>query len=413
MKKMFFPLLFAGLVSSCQNHTAKYLTVDVVNTLDANRYNETVEVPWSLVQERIGEVNPQELAVFNEIGQRLQVQALYKGQPQPQSVIFQVEVPAQGSATYEIMMEFDKQIAAEVGRLLGHYKKTAARLVPERMDDFAWENNRIAYRIYGPALMKVDGPSNGIDVWCKRTEDLVVDKWYAADLSGKASYHQDHGEGLDGYKVGRTLGCGALAPYVNGQLALGNNFVTSKIVDSGPIRTSFELTYAPLDVAGTPVVEVRRISLDANSQLNCISAMFINAGDMEVAAGIVLKNNKIPATVATADPAYKPLLAPDKGYVTYAEQADALSTDTTNNGVIHTAIIFPPSVMSNAKLEGNHLLATGSYKANEPFTYYSGAGWSKAITQEGALRFPTEALWQEYVAFEAQKLSNPLELKFK
>ncbi|MDR1343462.1 MAG: DUF4861 domain-containing protein [Prevotellaceae bacterium] len=409
MKKMFFPLLFAGLVSSCQNHAV--LTVDVVNALDANRSNETVEVPWGLVQERIGAVSPQEVAVFNELGQRLPVQALYKGQPQPQSVIFQVEAPAQGSATYQIMKEFDKQSEAATG--LSEYKKTAARLVPERMDDFAWENNRIAYRIYGPALMKVDGPSNGIDMWCKRTEDLIVDKWYAADLSGKASYHQDHGEGLDGYKVGRTLGCGALAPYVNGQLVLGNNFVTSKIVDSGPIRTSFELTYAPLDVAGTPVVEVRRISLDANSQLNCISEMFINAGDMEVAAGIVLKNNKIPATVATADPAYKPLLDPDKGYVTYAEQADALSTDTTNNGVIHTAIIFPPSVMSNAKLEGNHLLATGSYKANEPFTYYSGGGWSKAITEEGTLRFPTEALWQEYIAFEAQKLSNPLELKFK
>ncbi|MDR1415917.1 MAG: DUF4861 domain-containing protein [Prevotellaceae bacterium] len=403
MKKMFFSLLLAGLMSSCHSHAV--LTVDVVNPLDADRVNETVEIPWSVVQERVGVVDPQEVAVFNQRGQRLPSQTLYKGQPDPQAIIFQVEVPAQGSAAYQLKQG---KPATELSK-----PKTSARLVPERMDDFAWENNRVAFRIYGPALMKVDGPSNGIDVWCKRTEDLIVDKWYAADLSGKASYHQDHGEGVDCYKVGRTLGCGALAPYVNGQLTLGNNFVTSKILDSGLIRTSFELAYAPLDVAGTPVVEIRRISLDANSQLNCISEVFINAGDMEVAAGIVLKNNKNPTDVANADPAYKPLLAPDKGYVTYAEQADALQADTTDNGVVHTAIIFPLGGMSAAKLEGNHLLATGSYKANEPFTYYSGAGWSKATTEDGALRFPTEKLWQEYIAFEALKLSNPLELKIK
>ncbi|MDR2813561.1 MAG: DUF4861 domain-containing protein [Prevotellaceae bacterium] len=404
MKKVFFSLLtFSALMTSCQSRSA--LTVNVVNPLDADRADETVEVSWSLIQERIGGVEPQDVAVLNGRGERLLSQVLYRGQPQPQSLIFQVSVPAQGSAAYVVKRG---KTAAKLSDC-----KLSARLAPERMDDFAWENNRIAYRMYGPALMKVDGPSNGIDVWCKRTESLVVDKWYEADLSGKASYHQDHGEGLDGYKVGRTLGCGALAPYVNNQLTLGNNFVTSKILDSGLVRVSFELIYAPLDVAGTPVVEVRRISLDANSQLSCISEMFINAGDMEVAAGIVLKNNKAPATVATADPNYKPLLAPDKGYVTYAEQADALKSDTTNNGVIYTAIIFPFGVMNNAKLEGNHLLATGSYKANEPFTYYSGAGWSKAVTGEGVLRFPTEKLWQEYIASEALKLKNPLKLSFK
>ncbi|MDR3367197.1 MAG: DUF4861 domain-containing protein [Prevotellaceae bacterium] len=405
MKKMFLALLTStALTISCQSRSA--LTVNVVNPLDADRSDETVEVLWSVIRERIGAVEPQEVAVLNGQGERLLSQVLYKGQPEPQALIFQVAVPAQGSAAYAIKRDKPANLSAADF-------KVSARLVPERKDDFVWENNRVAYRMYGPALMAVDGPSNGIDVWCKRTENLVADKWYENDLSGKASYHRDHGEGLDCYKVGRTLGCGALAPYINNQVVLGNNFVLSKVLDAGPIRTSFELTYAPLDVAGASVVEVRRISLDANSQLNCINEMFINAGDMEVAAGIVLKNNKVPANVATADTAYKPLLAPDKGYVTYAEQADALKSDTVNNGVIYTAIIFPFGEMSDAKLEGNHVLAVGSYKANAPFTYYSGAGWSKATTGDGALRFPTEKAWQEYVASEALKLKNPLKLSFK
>ena len=389
-------------MSSCRSQPT--LTVNVANPLDVDRADETVEVSWSVIQERIGGVEPQELAVLNPQGEQAPLQVLYKGQPEPQAVIFQVDVAAKGSAAY--VLKRGKTVRQPSA------SKTAARLVPERMDDFAWENNRIAYRMYGAALMKVDGPSNGIDVWCKRTDSLVMDRWYAADLSRKASYHQDHGEGLDGYKVGRTLGCGAMAPYVNRQLALGNNFVVSKVLDVGAIRASFELAYAPLNVAGTTVVEVRRISLDANAQLNRISEMFVNAADMEVAAGIALKNSKAPATVATADPAYKPLIAPENGYVTYAEQSDALKSDTTNNGVIYTAIIFPDG-MSDAKLEGNHLLAVGRYAANQPFTYYSGAGWSKATTQEGLLRFPTEKSWQDYIDAEALKLRNPLTLTFR
>lgn len=56
------------------------------------------------------------------------------------------------------------------------------RAVPERYDDYAWENNKVAYRLYGPALEtspeKLITP--GIDVWVKCTEKLVIDEWYAA-----------------------------------------------------------------------------------------------------------------------------------------------------------------------------------------------------------------------------------------
>ena len=52
-----------------------------------------------------------------------------------------------------------------------------ARLVPERKDDLAWENDKVAFRVYGPALRS--GPEDsGIDVWCKRVARPVIDKWY-------------------------------------------------------------------------------------------------------------------------------------------------------------------------------------------------------------------------------------------
>jgi hypothetical protein len=326
---------------------------------------------------------------------------LYKGANEPQSLIFQANIPAQGSAVYVV-----KEGRAKHN--LNTPKKVFGRLVPERKDDFAWENNRIAFRMYGPALMATDGPSNGIDVWCKRTEELVIDRWYKQDLAGEASYHIDHGEGVDCYKVGRTLGCGALAPYINNKLILGNNFVRSNVLDNGPLRISFLLWYAPLDVAGNLVAEVRRISLDANAQLNRITEMFIGGKDMPVAMGIVLKDaNAVPANVKTANPDFRSLLNTAAGYVTYAEVADKMKDDPTDNGIIYTGIIVPLSAgLESAKVEDNHVLAVSSYKADEAFTYYAGAGWSKG-------GFATEQDWQSYIAAEARKLNNPIELRFK
>ena len=40
--------------------------------------------------------------------------------------------------------------------------KTFCRFVPERSDDFAWENDKIAFRAYGPAL-SASAENSGID----------------------------------------------------------------------------------------------------------------------------------------------------------------------------------------------------------------------------------------------------------
>ena len=150
--------------------------------------------------------------------------------------------------------------------------KVAGRLVPERKDDFNWENDRVAFRMYGPALQATGEISNGIDLWAKRTDRLVADKWYAEELSGKSTYHTDNGEGLDFYKVGPTLGAGAAAPYLNDQLWFSRNFTTYEILDKGPLRITFRLNYDAFNVDKLgEVSSTRIISLDAGSQLNKIT----------------------------------------------------------------------------------------------------------------------------------------------
>ena len=76
------------------------------------------------------------------------------------------------------------------------------RFVRERHDDFAWENDRVAFRIYGEALETFEKEpltSSAVDAWSKRTRRLVLNDWYLVD-----DYHRDHGEGGDFYPAGRT-----------------------------------------------------------------------------------------------------------------------------------------------------------------------------------------------------------------
>lgn len=40
---------------------------------------------------------------------------------------------------------------------------------PERVDDIAWENDRIAFRTYGPALQATGEKAYGCDIWVKRS----------------------------------------------------------------------------------------------------------------------------------------------------------------------------------------------------------------------------------------------------
>ena len=88
------------------------------------------------------------------------------------------------------------------------------RFVPEREDDFAWENDKVAFRIYGPNSGG-KGPVSGVDAWFKKVDYSIVDKWYAEQLQGK-SYHVDHGEGHDIYHVGPSRGVGGTAIWVDG-----------------------------------------------------------------------------------------------------------------------------------------------------------------------------------------------------
>lgn len=174
-------------------------------------------------------------------------------------------VPADGPA---LLQAAEKILTEDVT------PRAYARLVPERKDDFAWENDKVAFRVYGPALRS--GPEDsGIDVWCKRVPLPILDKWYAAEVKHGISYHKDHGEGLDDYKVGDTRGCGGLGLWIDGKLVTADTYLTAEIIWTKPEVAEFHTVYQyPVKVDDKPLFEYRVTRLHLGERLSEITSTF-------------------------------------------------------------------------------------------------------------------------------------------
>jgi hypothetical protein len=373
MKKTSFFLALALILCGCGNDSLK---ITVTNPLGVDRSGETVEIPVTFIQSQRGDLAPAEILVKDAKGNEVPSQIIYNGLSEPQSLIFQPEVKAGSDAVYYICKG-----------VRGQYDTMAyGRFVPERMDDYAWENDRIAFRIYGTALIAKDGPSNGIDVWIKRTDKMVIDRWYADYLAGRNTYHDDNGEGCDCYKVGRTLGAGAMAPYVNDSLWLGINFESYETLDNGPLRISFRLKYPPFLVNGVMVTETRTISLDAGSQLTKVTEEYSGlTEEFAVAAGIVKREEGSPLSPAPET------------------RAIAYRLDGGVGGITYIGTLLTTPVVSRQE-KNDHLIIVTKCTPGTPLSYYTGAGWSK-------WGFGTDQAWTDYLNTFAQKISSPLQWK--
>ncbi|WP_298649848.1 DUF4861 family protein [uncultured Proteiniphilum sp.] len=374
----FILLLLTAIFIGC-NPAKKELVIEVSNPSSIERINEMVEVAWETVQQKLPLSAGQTIIVTGDDGQQLPYQFVTNGTGKVEALIFPASPGAGQTALYRIAAGEPDDFESLV----------YGRLVPERKDDFAWENNRTAFRVYGPALKATGEISNGMDFWAKKTESLIIDKWYKDDLSGIASYHKDHGEGLDFYKVGRTLGLGMTAPVHNDTLCLGDNFVTAEILDNGPLRITFKLTYAPYKAGEHEITETRIISLDAYTLFNKVTNIFEGDTDkLTVATGIVMPE-KDPL-----ENAGRTTFGVNNGIIAYETPADDA------NGVIYTAALHPDG-FATIKVSNGHYLGLNSYQPGTSYTCYAGGGWSKA-------GFGSFEEWTQFVKEEKEKIDQPL-----
>ena len=375
MKKITFLMLVLLLfVTSC----GKKAEISVFNNSEVDRVGEVVELCLC----DLPEFDKDKIVIVDTAGKQVPFQVLYKGNEKPQSLAFQVSLEAGKSTKFFIQEGLPEQVKA----------KTFVRFVPERKDDIAWENDKIAFRMYGPALA-AENPSNGVDVWHKRTSELIVDKWYKNDLAGIMSYHEDHGEGLDCYKVAHTLGAGSVAPYLNDSLYIGNHFNRYKILDNGPLQSSFVLFYDNIQIGNQKLKSEMLITLKAGTNLNEVRIKYIgDTTGFQLAAGIYL-HDSIQSLNATVE----------NGFLGYAENLISQSKKPEYSGRGYVGVIFPGSV-SEVKQVTDHILGLVNYKTGEEFRYFFGAGWSK-------FGFSSDQDWFGYLKAQRVAILQPLELK--
>lgn len=411
---------------------AQQATVVVNNPTDAQR-QELVEVNTSDVKAKLAGIAPKKgeaYIVKNKRGQQIGSQITHDGK-----LLIDASIRPHGSATYYI----------SIGKPYPQKVWTTGALYKMRKDDIAWENDRCAYRVYGPALQRTGERSFGTDIWAKNTPDTVVYERYVMDkqgnvdgdkvdekvkseerkmknLSGAAleaqkakikalkaesyeidvttSFHLDHGNGLDPYRVGATLGLGAPSLMIGNQQFLPYCYKTYKILDNGPLRFTVELTYNPSTIGDMQnVVEHRIISLDKGSNFNKMTVWYEGlTHPTDFATGFPIHEEDTETKTFAKD------------YVSYADPTDNIEV---NNSQVFVGVLFPNGIDNTyyQLFDKKHDGATGhalglkrGLKNAEKYSYYFGAAWSKYD-----VRSYTE--WQIRIKEFLEALKTPLQVK--
>jgi hypothetical protein len=374
-------LAIAFAASLAASAVSADITIKCTNKLPIERKSQTVELKGIDLAALNTDLN--KIHIKDSSGKELIAQAVdtdLDEMHKPDILIFQADFAPNQS----------KSFTALAGGAL-KYKlediKAHGRFVRERFDDFAWENDRIAHRTYGKALITWKGEpltSSSIDIWSKRTPKMVIDEWYMVD-----NYHTDTGEGADFYSAGATRGCGGDGLWADNKLVGASNFVDSRVYTNGPIRVMFELVYEPFDVGGTKVSEIRRITLDAGSNLDHIQCFYKPQGEMKkLTAAVGLKKT----------PGAKLDFNEKAGTLTDWEKVEK------NQGMQGLAIIADPKlIQKQTEDEKNHLLLLDVGSDNS-INYWAGFFWDKTKQFDGY------DAWKKYVDETAQGAASPIEV---
>ena len=248
-------------------------------------------------------------------------------------------------------------------------KQVLARTVPERADDFVFENDLIAGRFYGQAL-EGNPTSPGIDIWVKLPGALVANDWYNHAVNDDPDYyHHDHG-GKDCYKVAVSRGGGASAPFVDGRLCYpATNYRSSEILEDTANKVVFMLHYPEWEAAeGISVKLDKKVSLESGSYFADVTDIytFTGADSLCIAAGI-----KLHGAQETVQEVYS-----DADRYAIWEKASDQSIEP-EDGMVGVAVIVPESVETVVSPELDHALLIKKVASGEPFEYSYGSCWSK------------------------------------
>jgi len=381
------PLLIHPLRAACfvlpAWCNAASLEVTAANSLDFARPGQTLELSAAELAP-LGEADLSKIHIKDSKGAELLCQAIDNdGDPLRSfdAVIFQSDFAAGETKRFTATAGAKQVFKKEQFKAYGRFNR-------ERFDDFVWENDKIAHRTYGKALETWVGEpltSSTIDIWSKRTPRMVVNDWYMSE-----DYHADHGEGADFYSAGLSRGCGGSGLWAADRLWVSRNFVNSKLLANGPIRVMFEVEYAPYDVNGVSVEEIKRVTLDAGHHFDRYQSRYLpytrpgQPVTLSAAAGL----KKVPGEIVETG----------KSWLAKWEPMEKKGGQQ-GLGMIVPAMHFEKQTEDSL----NHLFVT---RTGPDFTatWWAGFCWDKAG------QFTTAEAWSRHVNEFSQSLAAPIHI---
>ena len=380
-KKIIFLSLLIGLLSACSQ---KPIAIQLSNPLQMERVNETVEIDLSeLPMEVIAKI--EKFGVCDPSTENFLISQLIDTDQDGQmdQLIFQPQLDPMAEKTFHLKEQPYKPDVVEY---------CYSRIVPTRVDDYTWENDRVAFRTYGPAAQALveEGKeggiiSSGIDCWLKKVNYPVINKWYKASEEEGISYHEDHGEGLDNYHVGISRGAGGLA--IKGeddQYFVSKNFTGHSTLATGPLRTLFQLDYADWEGPKGMIKEQKTISLDYGNNLMKIEVSL--QGTDNIAAGISLQENNGGII--------------DKNNLLIFKQDHF---DTTLSNVILTPLKhFKSQHIHYPRIKDQNHVFLDLKVLDQSLVYYVGFYWSESN------QFVDHEAWEVHLDDLAIKIENPI-----
>jgi len=379
-------VIISLLLSACSENKSDTVIV-VKNNLDVERTFEMVELSAKELKiEGLNAIGIKDL----KTGKLVVTQLVDSdGEGKMDQLIFQPVVAANATNKYQVVSLSKEEIKT-------HDLVCFSRFVPERTDDYTWENDRVSFRVYGPTAQKMIEDSipggtlsSGVDVWLKRVEYPIIDKWYKEFVDGVGSYHEDTGEGLDNFHVGVSRGVGGIAVKSEGDYYYSKNYSEWKTITTGPLRTSFYLKYENWDANGKVVEESKIINLDKGNNYAQFTTNI--KGVAQISAGLTLheKDGEI---------------SNGKGWLNYYQpHADSeISTSVIAGASYFSSVEKFDSEVKDLSNAYAHL----NVVANKVI-YYAGFNWKKSE------QFKDNEAWETYLELVALKINNPLVVEIK
>ena len=148
--------LFLGCAAPVTYAKDAGIVITVRNPLKIDRQSEPVVLRWNDLARMYPPPDPARIQIIEQKTQKEMIHQIIDADHNgtPEELVFQSDFKA--GEIKKFILKPSKRISPPVQPL------TDARFMLPR-EDLAWENDRIAFRIYGPALAK--DVNNGIDVW--------------------------------------------------------------------------------------------------------------------------------------------------------------------------------------------------------------------------------------------------------